>query len=161
MWPMHDDQLVVPMVTRQFIKNSGKNRGKWNCQQLPEVELRTLLAWAASALPLSHDNRTTTNPHNPLYVLHRWYWMPQLHTWQPLRMCHWNISFTLSIIPLHLATSWSRYGDILQQIHVGTHRETIKYSQNGVLVLLKPTLSCFLEGAVRERARDMYQKGYR
>ena len=23
----------------------------------------------------------------PLYVLHRWYWMPQLHTWQPLSMC--------------------------------------------------------------------------
>ena len=23
------------------------------------------LAWAASALPLSHDNRTTTTPHNP------------------------------------------------------------------------------------------------
>ena len=31
-------------------------------------------------LPLSHDSWTTTNPHNPLYVLHRWYWMPQSHT---------------------------------------------------------------------------------
>ena len=31
------------------------------------------LACAASALPLSYNNRTTTNPHNPLYVLHRWY----------------------------------------------------------------------------------------
>ena len=41
------------------------------------------LAWAASALPLSHDSQTTTNPHNPLYVLHRWYWMLQSHTWQP------------------------------------------------------------------------------
>ena len=30
------------------------------------------LACAASALPLSYDNRTTTSPHNPLYVLHRW-----------------------------------------------------------------------------------------
>ena len=28
------------------------------------------LAWAASVLPLSHDSRTTTNPHNSLYVLH-------------------------------------------------------------------------------------------
>ena len=27
------------------------------------------LACAASALPLSHNNRTTTSPHNPLYVL--------------------------------------------------------------------------------------------
>ena len=31
------------------------------------------LACAASALPLSYDNRTTINPHNPLDVLHRWY----------------------------------------------------------------------------------------
>ena len=30
------------------------------------------LACAASALPLSHDSQTTTNPHNPLYILHRW-----------------------------------------------------------------------------------------
>ena len=30
------------------------------------------LACAASALPLSYDNQTTTSPHNPLYVLHRW-----------------------------------------------------------------------------------------
>ena len=30
------------------------------------------LACAASALPLSHDSRTTTNPHNPLYILHRY-----------------------------------------------------------------------------------------
>ena len=27
------------------------------------------LACAASTLPLSYDNRTTTSPHNPLYVL--------------------------------------------------------------------------------------------
>ena len=31
----------------------------------PWLELR--------ALPLSYDNRTTTSPHNSLYVLHRWY----------------------------------------------------------------------------------------
>ena len=30
------------------------------------------LAWAASDLLLSYGNRTTTNPHNPLYVLHKW-----------------------------------------------------------------------------------------
>ena len=28
------------------------------------------LACAASALPLSYDNRKTTSPHNPLYILH-------------------------------------------------------------------------------------------
>ena len=49
------------------------------------------LACASSALPLSHDNRTTTSPHNPPYVLHRGIdQMPQLHTWQPLSMCHQN-----------------------------------------------------------------------
>ena len=46
------------------------------------------LAWATSALPLIHDSWTTINPHNPLYVLHRWYWMPQSYTWQPISMCH-------------------------------------------------------------------------
>ena len=68
----------------------GENRGKWKGQQLPGVEPRTPLAWAASALPLSHDSWTTTNPHNPLYILHGWYWMPQSHTWQLLSMCHQN-----------------------------------------------------------------------
>jgi len=48
------------------------------------------LAWAASALPLSHNSWTTTSPYNPLYVQHKWYWMPQSHTWQPLSMCRQN-----------------------------------------------------------------------
>ena len=45
------------------------------------------LACATNALPLSYDNWTTTSPQNPLYVLHRWYCMPWLHTWQPLSIC--------------------------------------------------------------------------
>ena len=53
----------------------------------PGVEPRTPFA---SALPLSHDSWTTTYPHITLYVLHRWFWMPQSHTWQPLSMCHQN-----------------------------------------------------------------------
>ena len=68
----------------------GENRGKWKGQQSSWVEPRTPLAWTASALPLNHDSHTTTNPHNPLCVLHRWYWMPQSHTWQPLSMCRQN-----------------------------------------------------------------------
>ena len=68
----------------------GKNRGNWKSRQSPGVEPRTPLAQAASALPLSHNSRTTTSPHNPLYVLHKWYWMPQSHTWQPLSMCRQN-----------------------------------------------------------------------
>ena len=49
-----------------------------------------ILHIVTSALPLSHDRQTTTNFHNPLYVLYRWYWMPQSHTWQPLSMCRQN-----------------------------------------------------------------------
>ena len=60
----------------------GENRGKWKGRQP--------LAWAASALPLSHNNRTITSPHNLPYVLHRWYWIPQSHTWQPFKMCSQN-----------------------------------------------------------------------
>ena len=29
---------------------------------------------ATSALPLTYDNLTTSSPHNPLHVLHRWDW---------------------------------------------------------------------------------------
>ena len=47
----------------------------------PGIKPRTPLACAASALPLSYNNWTTTSPHNPLYG------MPQLHTWEPLSMC--------------------------------------------------------------------------
>ena len=43
----------------------GRNRGKG--RQPLGVKPRTPLTWAASALPLSHDNRRTTNPHEPLY----------------------------------------------------------------------------------------------
>ena len=28
---------------------------------------------AARAQPLSYDSQTATSPHNPLYMLHRWY----------------------------------------------------------------------------------------
>ena len=43
---------------------------KWNGWELNPGHL----ACAASALPLSYDNRITTSHHNSLYVLHRWYW---------------------------------------------------------------------------------------
>ena len=35
-------------------------------QQLQGIEPRTLLAWAASALPLTYDSQTSNNRHNPL-----------------------------------------------------------------------------------------------
>ena len=43
---------------------------KWKGLQFPGVESRIPLAWAASALPLSHDSQATINPHHPLHVLH-------------------------------------------------------------------------------------------
>ena len=77
----HPSRLSSFSITNELW---DKNRGKYKGRQPPGVEPRTPLAWATSTLPLSHDSRTTTNPHNPLYVLHRWYSMPQSHTWQPL-----------------------------------------------------------------------------
>ena len=60
-----------------------RNRRKWKASCHWE-SISGFLAWATSALSLSYDNWTTTCPDNLLYVLHRWYWMPQLHTLQPL-----------------------------------------------------------------------------
>ena len=47
------------------------------------------LVCAASALPPSYDNQTTTNPHNPLYCTGGTE-VSQAHTWQPLSMCCQN-----------------------------------------------------------------------
>ena len=44
----------------------------WKGWQSLGVKPRTPLAWAASALPLSHNSWAITNPHNPLYALHKW-----------------------------------------------------------------------------------------
>ena len=53
----------------------GENRGKWKGRQPPGVKPRTPLAWAGSALPLSHNSQATINPHNLLYALHA-EWLP-------------------------------------------------------------------------------------
>ena len=57
----------------------GESRGKG--QQSPGIEPRMPLACAASALPLSYDARTTTNPHNP-YVCPEFdsWWLPAFST---------------------------------------------------------------------------------
>ena len=50
------------------------NRGKWKTHAGHLwLEPPVLCHWA-----------TTEWQPPPLYVLHRWYWMPQSHTWQPL-----------------------------------------------------------------------------
>ena len=49
------------------------------------------LACAASALPLSYDNRTTTSPHNPLLCTAQvGLKCLSCNTWQPLSMCRQN-----------------------------------------------------------------------
>ena len=70
--------------TRNMLKTlaSRWNKQKFRCYEAKIEESEKAgsrresnpghLACAASALPLSYDNRTTTSPHNPLYVLHRW-----------------------------------------------------------------------------------------
>ena len=47
----------------------GENRGKWKGRKPPGIEPRTPLACAASTVPLSHDNQTTTSPHYFVYSL--------------------------------------------------------------------------------------------
>ena len=48
-------------------------RGEWG--KKPAVVRNRYLTWTTSALPLSYDHRTTTNPHNPAQVV--WYWLAQ------------------------------------------------------------------------------------
>ena len=55
-------------------ENLDSLRWNWKVRQLPGIKPK-YLACAASGLPLSCDNQTTTNTHNLLYVLHR------SHTW--------------------------------------------------------------------------------
>ena len=46
----------------KFLILWSRSKGKWKAWE-------GHLAWAASALLLSYDNRTISSPHNPLYVL--------------------------------------------------------------------------------------------
>ena len=86
-----DDNCVL-----EFLNHTTKLFNEpWNCSNHAVMVISTkyFLQWGHLWLepPVScHDSRTTTRPHNPLYVLHRWYWMPQSHTWQPLSICHQN-----------------------------------------------------------------------
>ena len=51
------------------------DEAKWKGWQLLWLEPRTPLAWAASALLLSHVSQTTTKPHNPLYATEAFHYM--------------------------------------------------------------------------------------
>ena len=74
----------------------GENRGKWKSRQPPGVEPRTPLAWAASALPLSHDSRTTTNPHNLLCI----------EDCEGCQMCDWGIQYRGIVRVVVVRLSW-------------------------------------------------------
>ena len=60
-------QHQSPLWTAHSRDHCRQIKGLDTCRSNPG---HLWLNWAASVLPLSHDGRTTTNPHNSLYVLH-------------------------------------------------------------------------------------------
>lgn len=104
-----------------------QNRGKlWesNTQE-------SLLAWATSVL-LSYDHWITTNPHNPLYVLDRWYWMLQSHASTPALRCLLDVrlydfsnsncvappKYSLQLLQLWHTTEWKNFHHKYKTVHV-------------------------------------------
>ena len=80
------------------IEESEKKKKKKG-RQLPGVEPRTPLAWAASALPLSHDSRTLSfhfpifSPHNiQIHLFPAWGKMLLAYKHNQLHYCFWYIS---------------------------------------------------------------------
>ena len=118
----HPPPTIVAQNILPYAVNKGIQMlwgGKWKAGSHQESNTGHL--WLE--LPLSHNSRITTKPCNPLYVLHKWYWMPQSHTWQPLHMCcqnsvNWKILsigenpcwasewFSHSKCSEHLASRW-------------------------------------------------------
>ena len=86
---LHSARSLLSQYTMSRIHcNRSIYKGKFGCYEAKIEESEKVssrresnpghLACAASVLPLSYDNQTTTSPHNPLYVLHRWTEMPLL-----------------------------------------------------------------------------------
>ena len=71
------------------------------------------LTWAAIGLPLSYNNQTSTGPHNPLYVLHRWYWMPMCSTSRELWVGCWLSCLVVEYWQLRLSRSSGFNADFL------------------------------------------------
>ena len=57
-------------VLKRILCEIEENEKASSCQELNTGHPTC----APRALPLSYNSQTTTNPHNPLYVLHRWCW---------------------------------------------------------------------------------------
>ena len=68
----------------------GEKRGNKKGQLSPGVQPRTPLAWTASALPLSHDSLTATNPPKSSTCPAQVVLIASVHTWQPFSMCRQN-----------------------------------------------------------------------
>ena len=66
--PSRDTQYVTE---RWQLLSHGNHVDGYLCMayNYPYSECATWMG----GLSQSHDSQTTTNPHNPLYVLHRWY----------------------------------------------------------------------------------------
>ena len=82
--------IISGHAYKQHNKHDKQIERNLDVMQLPGVEPRTPLGWAASALPLSHDNWKP-----PTLTIFYIYCtggteVPQSHTWQPLSMCHQN-----------------------------------------------------------------------
>ena len=96
--------------------------------------------WGWRLIVYNYDSWTATNPHNPLYVLHRWYWIPQLYTWHlrigccPTVMARpWHIMLLFFSIPLCSAVmpimllKLSHYSQIMLKNFL-VHRQNTSFS---------------------------------
>ena len=91
------------MMVRIYLTLWNKKGGMWhliyslNYSKCMITNL-VILTWQAVFCHWTVITRQPTSPHN---CLHRWYWMPQLHTWQPLSMCCENSVMGRSENSLH------------------------------------------------------------
>ena len=110
-WPLCGKPI---RFINEFECSEAKIEGSEKGRQLPEVEPRTPLTWAPSALPLSLDSRTTTNPHNPLCIL----------------LFHFPL-FLLHNIQIHLFPAWGKMLSANQVYMAATQVLVARSSSNG------------------------------
>ena len=111
--PMMPMQVEIKEVRCYEAKIEESVKGR----QPPGIEPRTPLAWAASALPLTHDSRTTTNPHNPLYVLHKWSSLVNIVRWSAWGAPTANFGLFTSLSISYLPKKCSLIGHRVQYKH--------------------------------------------
>ena len=114
----------------------GEKRGNKKGQLSPGVQPRTPLAWTASALPLSHDSLTATNPPKSSTCPAQVVLIASVHTWQPFSMCRqnpirgwlensaknpcWMVLFTLDALSILLML-------VIKLIYLDVMRQKVKW----------------------------------